>query len=598
MVAYIQQLAEGADPPRVRLLTFTRAATAELALKVSEHPTLAAERPSTVHSFAISVLTRNPGAAVFPAPLRMADDWEHENIVRPTLARRAGVHLRVLKALMIEQEANWQSLRPEDDPQIDVAVRTRYLGAWDEHRRVYGYTMLSELPNLLREALANHDDLRGLDYDLLIVDEYQDLNACDLEVLRRLAERGCAILGAGDDDQSIYGFRKAAPEGIRRFPNEYQPSHNYTLSIAKRCARSIIEWARFMVEGDPGRPPRPALTPDAGAVEGEVALLSFRSNDEEAVGIAELVEQLIARDQVPPDQILVLFRGDHNGHFSAPVRAELDRRGIAVSDPDIVSRALGQPSNRRSLEMLRLAVNREDALAWAAIMSLTRNVGPGFFDYIYNRAVQSRRGFGGALLQAHDDGYPGAARAVATRASDAIRAAMEWLDDLRVPDIPPPDGWGHWITALPVNDVFPGFDDQLAEMLRDLDELSEPEDLGRFLGQIAPLGKDLAASRSRGVRLMTMGASKGLTVQATIVAGVEEGIVPRPEAELAEERRLLYVAMTRSRRFLFLTWCQRRTGPTARAGMPNVGLRTHSAFLNGGPVQSQRGADFVRQRGV
>ena len=59
MVAYIEQLAASDEPPRVRLLTFTRAATAELALKVSQHPTLAAERPSTIHSFAISVLTRN-----------------------------------------------------------------------------------------------------------------------------------------------------------------------------------------------------------------------------------------------------------------------------------------------------------------------------------------------------------------------------------------------------------------------------------------------------------------------------------------------------------------------------------------------------------
>jgi hypothetical protein len=59
----------------VRLLTFTRAATAELAKKVSSHPALAALSPSTIHSFAISVLLRNRGAGDFPEPLRMADDW-------------------------------------------------------------------------------------------------------------------------------------------------------------------------------------------------------------------------------------------------------------------------------------------------------------------------------------------------------------------------------------------------------------------------------------------------------------------------------------------------------------------------------------------
>jgi DNA helicase-2/ATP-dependent DNA helicase PcrA len=144
--------------------------------------------------------------------------------------------------------------------------------------------------------------------------------------------------------------------------------------------------------------------------------------------------------------------------------------------------------------------------------------------------------------------------------------------------------------------MFPGFDDDLAEIIRAIDTVAEADDLSRFLGQIAPLGTDLAATRSQGVRIMTMGGSKGLTVQATIVAGVEEGIVPRPEAELAEERRLLYVAMTRARRYLFVTWCQQRTGPTARSGTPNVGLRTHSNFLAGGPVRSRGGAAYLNAR--
>src|SRR6185436_19841754 len=125
-------------------------------------------------------------------------------------------------------------------------------------------------------------------------------------------------------------------------------------------------------------------------------------------------------------------------------------------------------------------------------------------------------------------------KAPAGRAAEAIDAVMTWLDALGVPDETPDDGWGHWIAEIEVADAFPGFNADLLEIARTIDALVEPSDLSRFLGQIAPLGKDLAAARSQGVRLMTMGGSKGLTVQATIVAGVEEGIVPRPEAELAE----------------------------------------------------------------
>ena len=102
--------------------------------------------------------------------------------------------------------------------------------------------------------------------------------------------------------------------------------------------------------------------------------------------------------------------------------------------------------------------------------------------------------------------------------------------------------------------------------------------------------KDLAASKSQGVRFMTMAASKGLTVQAAIVAAVEEGIMPRPEAEIAEERRLLYVAMTRARNHLFCTWAR-----LARAlGAPNVGnFRSHSSFLRDGPVVSRNGDAYI-----
>src|SRR5712692_10037559 len=99
LVGLVDHLLAGNPAPRIKLLTFTRAATAELAKKVSEHPAAAAERPSTIHSFSISVLLRNPGTGDFPDPLRIADKWEDDEIVRPTLARRAGVRVTKLDNL-------------------------------------------------------------------------------------------------------------------------------------------------------------------------------------------------------------------------------------------------------------------------------------------------------------------------------------------------------------------------------------------------------------------------------------------------------------------------------------------------------------------
>ena len=76
LVAFLENLLEADPSLRVKLLTFTRAATADLAKIVSEDPSAASERPSTIHSFSISVLLRNPGTGDFPEPLRIADKWE------------------------------------------------------------------------------------------------------------------------------------------------------------------------------------------------------------------------------------------------------------------------------------------------------------------------------------------------------------------------------------------------------------------------------------------------------------------------------------------------------------------------------------------
>src|SRR5205807_5867413 len=122
-------------------------------------------------------------------------------------------------------------------------------------------------------------------------------------------------------------------------------------------------------------------------------------------------------------------------------------------------------------------------------------------------------------------------------------------------------------------------------------------ELALYLSQIAPLGKDRAQAESKGVRIMTMRGAKGLTVQATIVMALEDGIVPRPDCELGEERRLLYVAMTRARKYLFASWARRRRGQTAWSGKPQVGqFRKFSHFLDGGPIRSQDGPTFLRKR--
>ena len=599
LVALLDRLLKENPDLRVGMLTFTRAATAELAKKVAV-TCHRSGKPSTVHSFAISVLLKNPGAGGLPEPLRIADTWERKNIVRPSLAMRAGVNLLKFDKLVQEMSSNWESLTNETDPLISDAERTRFKGAWTEHRRVFGYTLLSELPYALHRALDNHDDLDGINFDLLLVDEYQDLNACDLHVLRMLSQKGgCRVVGTGDDDQSIYSWRKAAPEGIRRFCEDYVGADDYSLSITLRCGRRIIEWANYVIQADPNRPAgRVYLDPLPGSPDGEVALLRFPGHVAEAKGIADLVESL-DRDGVQPRDILILMRTDHNGTFSAPIKKALEEKHIACFDPNRIIRLLEVEENRRLLEMFRLLANPEDSLSWASLVHLLRGVGSAFRDHIYNLAKQRGQTFAKQFLEAMDDGFPGAPRRAAAIVANEFSALREWLAETAIPRERPAEGWGSWILATAAaQDWLSAPTAELRDLLVELDPLTEESTLGRFLAQVEPLGKDLAQSQADGVRIMTMGGSKGLTVRAVIIAGAEDGLIPRPDSDLSEERRILYVAMTRATEYLFCTWAGRRRGPTARAGAPSLERRRYSDFLDAGPASSTDGQTYVRTRRV
>src|SRR5262249_8450732 len=136
---------------------------------------------------------------------------------------------------------------------------------------------------------------------------------------------------------------------------------------------------------------------------------------------------------------------------------------------------------------------------------------------------------------------------------------------------------------------------QFRELLTKIDERVEPvDDLGRYLGQITPIAKDIALEKSDKVRIMTLAGSKGLTVKATIIAGLETGFIPMDDCDLAEERRLLFVGMTRAEEFLYGTCARRRRGPTARMGRAQVQDRRQlSNLIGGGPVESQDGQDYL-----
>jgi len=578
-----------------RLLTFTRAATNELREKVAEHAQVLGT-PNTVHSFSISTLLANPGLTGLPEPIRIADDWEWKNLIREHLKDIIGCGVRLVDRARREMASNWESLEPTEDTELPEDIRNRFAGAWEQHRLVFGYSLLAELPYRLLRALEDHPDLQLGSWDYLVVDEYQDLNQCDLSMLKQITLRGRPLVAAGDDDQSIYSFRKAHPIGIRRFINDdYPDAYDYPLSISQRCGTRILACARHVIEGLPGRPNRPALTPAGHCGVGEAHYLQFPNWDDEVTGVAGIAEWLVRNQDVAPEDIAVMYRTNHNNAWSAPIAEALSDRGLPVVDTGEVPALLAEPTNRRLLTLARLVVNADDSLAWWTLLYLTPQIGPAVRDHFYARAEAAGRTFAHQLLADRSDDYPALSPAVRTRIESVVAPAAKTVAGVNVEGADLAGaGWGTWLVTNAQH--FGGCDQALCELLVELDQLIDPtEGLGRFLAQLQPVGTDLRSGRAAGaVRLMTTTASKGLTVRAAIVVGVEEGVVPLADRDLGEERRLLYVAMTRATDYLYLTWARRRTGPTARTGTPRVAQgRNRSRFLTHGPITSESGPQYL-----
>lgn len=253
--------------PRAKMLTFTRAATAEFAEKLAEAELAeVVEKPATVHGHALSVLMSMQGHGL-PQPLRIPDSWETSELIHPHLSRllkRLG-HSKATPTLVRKLEAEmatgWQTLDEGSVllSDVDPELRTAYVNVWGGHRTAFGYSLLNELTYRAGIALEDFGEDEPPKVDLLLVDEYQDLNAADIRFIAAHRDLGVAVVAIGDDDQSIYRWRHADPAGIRRFCDEFAPAVDYTLTISRRCGSSILAAANELIGTAPNRAPKPPL---------------------------------------------------------------------------------------------------------------------------------------------------------------------------------------------------------------------------------------------------------------------------------------------------------------------------------------------------
>jgi len=549
-------LEEGVDPSRILAVTFTRNAAASLVEDLNNLGVPGSDRirAGTLHSFCFSLLSRQ-------------DVFEYlGRVARPVVTfTKSGVlqfeGRAMLDDLIIEGafgpkrdctkrirafEAAWARLQSEDpgwpqDP-TDKLFHTALLEWLTFHQGMLIGELIPEALRFLRNNPAC-EVLRA--YDHVIVDEYQDLNRAEQDLIDLLSDHASSAI-VGDVDQSIYRFRYANPEGIELFDQTHPHTHDESLEECRRCPKSVVTIADHLIKHNHPGSPEPRLRPKADNPDGEVHVVQWPTLDEEVQGLADYVQWLTARRNIDPENILVLTPRRLIGYG---IRDRLVAVGIDVHS-FYHEEALESDEAQRAFSTLCLLANRDDrvALRWAL-----GDGSPSSRCAAYRRLRQHCEASGlspWAALTALDLktlNIPNTGQL-----GSKFRELRALLDRLQPLDL-----------ALIVDELLPATDE--CKALREAAILAIPrsENIAQLFGFLRTIvTQPETPEEGNFVRVMSLHKSKGLTAKVAIVAGCIQGLIPyqdfdeplqEQQANLAEQRRLFYVAISRCTEILVVS---------------------------------------------
>lgn len=555
------------DPDSILLLTFTRLAAAQLRDEIGsvlQPLDIAVPNVSTLHSFALrQILYNSSKIDTLPRPIRIADDWEERHIIQEDLKKALNLtEIGDVQKLINQLSTDWETLRIEEIGWDQQFPNPAFLGAWQQHKDQYGETLRAELVYQLKKQLSQSRDFQlDKDYKHVLIDEYQDLNSCDLAIVGELAKRGAELFVAGDDDQSIYGFRFATPIGIRNFELSYQGSKKLALEICFRCDKQILHAAEFVASLDPARLPKPTRPKD-GAEDGEVLIIGFKDQDHEANILAKKIKDLVEKG-TKPDQIAILLRSDRNGSLSKPITVALKKYGLDVS-LTTDSELEGNREYRSALSIMRLLVDRNDCLALRTLLQIDNKNGLGdeCIRNLWNFANSNGLRFSSAVQRIAEN--PNELQKFGNKIAKFVTDLNETISRFKVID-----------DAKVVDAIVDEFiiDEEIkqqvktyfAQLISNQDEFN----LESLIKAISIASENIEQeTKENCINVLTMHQAKGLSFDVCFIVGAEDEYIPGRNTgdKEGDERRLLYVSMTRARHKLFISFCDKRTGQQRHSG--------------------------------
>ena len=600
-------LERGVPPEQVLLMTFTRKAAAEMLERAAQrHPLARRVDGGTFHHVAYRIVARHFRALGLARPPTVIDTDDAANAVaavierlglrrdrRQRLPRKGALqaafsratNLRVPLAEVVARDL------PDFAEQVDVLQRVRR--AWAAYKLERGYVDYDDVLVLAAKLLETPDvrDRVGAGWRYLLVDEYQDVNAWQADIALRLAASHGNLMVVGDPKQSIYAFRGARFDKIVGFADEVPGARVVHLTDNYRSTQAILDVANAvmgLMESRLERPLRAAVKP-----VGQRPVLRVME-DERAV--ADLIADAMQERLGDPGALgghAVLVR---NAYQSVPLQGELLRRKIPFAVFGGL-RFTEAAHVKDVLAALRILHNGFDELAWLRLLQLLEGVGETtaarlFADFADPDALAAT-GDAGPLERAPRrlDQAGGRARAALAGLLAALRRAAA------APTVA--EAYDHAVAwYLPVlarrhpNEPYRqqelAFFRIVVERYRDLASLLadlalDPETTRQAVSAGAPEPTE----GLRPLTISTIHSAKGLEWDHVMLVGVDDRTLPSPwavrraaqdgdEGELEEEKRLLYVAITRARERL----------EVVHALFGRQGLQRLSRFLEDPGVQA------------
>ncbi len=410
----------------------------------------------------------------------------------------------------------------------------------------------------------------------VLVDEFQDTNAAQFELLKLLTSEHGNLCVVGDDDQSIYSWRGAEVGNILGFPQLFPNTTTIKLERNYRSTGHILAASTAVVSHNRNRHGK-VLWTESG--DGEQLVLHVAANErDEADWVARTLEQMrLAGTSLA--QMAVFYRTNAQSRVLEESMRRFRLPYVLIGGQRFYERA----EVKDALSWLRLLVNPQDSAGWErAIHAPRRGIGDATVALVAERA----RARGISLPEAADDlltlNQAGRSAEKLRTFQDLLRRLRDGMEGLRADTVGAQVLQASGIKAALQADKDPDAQDRLenlgallAAMAEHADTAEDPS-LRGFLEQVALVSDTDRLGDGAKVSMMTMHSAKGLEFDIAVVVGLEEGILPHANSlaesgegrDLEEERRLLYVAMTRARKRLFLAHARARRrfgGPEMQA---------------------------------